>query len=116
MAGPDSSRREDPDRVGVNRFAWDLLSQGPTPLAGEPGAEFRDRGPMVPPGTYQVRLTADGKSYTAPLELKMDPRVKASNEDVQKQNELGRKIVAQVSADSRGDWHDSRSARCRRAD
>jgi hypothetical protein len=44
-----------------------------------------------------VRLTADGKSYTASLELKLDPRVKASNEDVQKQVELGRKIVAHVS-------------------
>ena len=86
-----------PTDVGVNRFAWDLRSQGPTPLAGEPGAEFRNRGPMVPPGSYQVRLTADGKSYTAPLELKLDPRVKASIEDVQKQVELGRKIVAQVS-------------------
>ena len=86
-----------PTAVGVNRFAWDLRSQGPTPLAGEPGAEFRNRGPMVPPGTYQVRLTADGKSYTAPLELKIDPRVKASIDDVQKQVELGRKIVAEVS-------------------
>jgi hypothetical protein len=86
-----------PTDVGVNRFAWDLRQEGPTPLAGEPGAEFRNRGPMVPPGTYHVRLTADGKSYTASLELKLDPRVKASNEDVQKQVELGRKIVAHVS-------------------
>ncbi len=31
------------------------------------------------------------------MELKLDPRVKASNEDVQKQVELGREIVAQVS-------------------
>jgi hypothetical protein len=83
--------------VGVNRFAWDLRLQGPTPLAGEPGAEFRNRGPMVPPGAYQVRLTAEGKSYTTPLELKADPRVKASGDDLQKQSELGRKIVAQVS-------------------
>ncbi len=51
----------------------------------------------MPPGAYQVRLTVDGKSYTAPLELKLDARVKASNEDVQKQVELGRKIVVQVS-------------------
>ncbi len=96
---PDQTPPEEkiPTDVGVNRFAWDLRSQGPTPLAGEPGAEFRNRGPMVPPGTYQVRLTAEGKSYTAPLELKLDPRVKASNEDVLKQVELGRKIVAQVS-------------------
>ena len=86
-----------PTDVGVNRFAWDLRSQGPTPLAGEPGAEFRNRGPIVSPGAYQVRLTADGKSYTAPLELKLDPRVKASIEDVQKQLELERKIVADVS-------------------
>jgi hypothetical protein len=86
-----------PTDVGVNRFAWDLRSEGPTPLAGEPGAEFRNRGPIVPPGAYQVRLTADGKSYTAPLELKVDPRVKVSAEDVQKQAELERKIVADVS-------------------
>jgi hypothetical protein len=87
-----------PTDVGLNRFAWDMRGQGPTPLAGEPGAEIRNLGPMVPPGAYQVRLTADGKSYTAPLELKLDPRVKASIEDAQKQVELGRKIVAMVSA------------------
>ena len=52
---------------------------------------------MVPPGAYQVRLTAEGKSYTAPLELKADPRAKVSNDDLQKQSELGRKIVAQVT-------------------
>jgi photosystem II stability/assembly factor-like uncharacterized protein len=86
-----------PTETGINRFAWDLRMQGAVPLAGEPGAEFRNRGPMVPPGSYQVRLTSEGKSYTAPLELKLDPRVKASVEDVQKQSELGRKIVAQVS-------------------
>jgi len=44
-----------------------------------------------------VRLTAEGKSYTEPLELKADPRVKVSGDDLQKQSELGRKIVAQVS-------------------
>src|SRR5208337_1578723 len=96
---PDQTPPEEkiPTDVGVNRFAWDLRLQGPTPLAGEPSAEFRNRGPMVPPGSYQVRLTADGKSYTVPLELKMDARVKTSIEDVQKQVELGRKIVTQVS-------------------
>src|SRR5208282_993518 len=96
---PDQTPPEEkiPTDVGVNRFAWDLRLQGPTPLAGEPSAEFRNRGPMVPPGAYQVRLTADGKSYTVPLELKMDARVKTSIEDVQKQVELGRKIVTQVS-------------------
>jgi len=100
-----------PTDVGVNRFAWDLRTAGAAPLAGEPGAEFRNRGPMVPPGNYQVRLTVDGKSFTAPLELKLDPRVKASNEDVEKQSELGRKIVAEVSEihDAVGTMRDIRS-------
>jgi len=86
-----------PASAGLNRFAWDLRSQGPVPMAGEPGAEFRNRGFMVLPGAYQVRLTVDGKSYTAPLELKVDARVKVSNEDLQKQAELAGKIVMQVS-------------------
>jgi hypothetical protein len=86
-----------PANAGLNRFTWDLRSQGPVPLAGEPGAEFRNRGLMVLPGVYQVRLTAEGKSYTAPLELKVDARVKVSNEALQKQVELAGKIVAQVS-------------------
>jgi hypothetical protein len=32
--------------------------------------------PWAPPGSYVVRLTAGGKSYTQPLTLRLDPRVK----------------------------------------
>ena len=32
-------------------------------------------GPWAQPGQYTVKLTVDGKSYTQPLTLKMDPRV-----------------------------------------
>jgi hypothetical protein len=86
-----------PADAGLNRFAWNLRSEGATPLAGEPGAEFRNQGVMATPGTYQVRLTVEGKPYTEPLEVKLDQRVKVSNEDVEKQTELGRKIVAEIS-------------------
>ena len=34
--------------------------------------------PWAPPGTYTVRLTADGKQYEQPLTLRLDPRVKTS--------------------------------------
>ena len=34
--------------------------------------------PWAPPGQYTVRLTVDGKTYTQPLTLKLDPRVKTS--------------------------------------
>jgi hypothetical protein len=32
--------------------------------------------PWAPPGVYTVRLTVDGKSYTQPITVKLDPRVK----------------------------------------
>ena len=87
-----------PAVAGLNRFIWDLRGEGPTPLPGEPGAEDRNRGQMVPPGSYQVRLTAEGKSYTAPpFELKIDARIKVSDSDLQKQFELERKVRAEIS-------------------
>src|SRR5262249_17485714 len=33
-------------------------------------------GPLVNPGIYTLKLTVDGKTYTGPVEVKMDPRVK----------------------------------------
>jgi len=86
----------------MNRFAWDLRYEGPHKLPGEVGAEFRSRGPIAPPGNYQVRLTAEEKTLTAPLELKMDPRVNVSLADVQKEFELELKIRSTLS-----DLHDT---------
>ena len=91
-----------PAEAGMNRFAWDLRYEGPRKLPGEVGAEFRSRGPMAPPGNYQVRLTAEGKSQTVPLELKMDPRSNVSLGDMQKEFDLELKIRTLLS-----DLHDT---------
>jgi len=91
-----------PVEVGMNRFAWNLLYEGPRELPGEVGAEFRNRGPMALPGKYQVRLTANGKSMTAPLELRVDQRANVSLADLQKQFDLELKIRDQLS-----DLHDT---------
>jgi hypothetical protein len=40
---------------------------------------------MTLPGRYTVRLTVDGQSQTAPLEVVMDPRVKTPLADLQAQ-------------------------------
>jgi len=56
------------------------------------------RGPVAVPGHYQVRLTVLGKSYTAPLEIKPDPRLKVTQADLQKQFDLLMKIRDQLSA------------------
>ena len=44
------------------------------------------------PGDYSVVLTAGGKSFTQPLPMKMDPRVKASPADLTKQFELSKAV------------------------
>jgi hypothetical protein len=81
----------------LNRFTWNLRVDGPHKLPGEVGAEYRNKGPFALPGNYQVRLTAEGKSQTVPLELKLDPRVNVSMADLEKQWDLDMKIRDQLS-------------------
>jgi hypothetical protein len=50
-------------------------------------------GPQALPGSYQVRLTVDGKTYTQPFKLTMDPRVKTTPQDLEKQFSLELKLV-----------------------
>ncbi len=81
--------------AGMHRFVWDLRY---TPAPGPPlfpGAAFFGFGgasPAALPGTYTVKLTVDGKSYTQPLTVKMDPRIKAPLVDLQRQFETGMAI------------------------
>jgi photosystem II stability/assembly factor-like uncharacterized protein len=70
--------------AGMHRFLWDIHYQpipggggrGGLPIAAVPHDTVpAPSGPWAPPGTYTVKLTVDGRSYTQPLTLKMDPRV-----------------------------------------
>jgi photosystem II stability/assembly factor-like uncharacterized protein len=76
---------------GMHRFTWDMHYD---PIGGGGGGRGGGGGggavphrtypgvnsPWVAPGTYSVRLTADGKSMTQPIVVKMDPRVKITPE------------------------------------
>jgi photosystem II stability/assembly factor-like uncharacterized protein len=66
--------------AGMHRWVWDLR---PTPTAGGRrsgggGGDIFGRGgeARALPGTYTLKLTVNGKSYTQPLAVKMDPRVR----------------------------------------
>ena len=82
-------------KAGMHRFLWDMHY---TPIAGvEPefpiSATYRNTAPQatspwVVPGDYTVTLTVDGKTFTQPLTVVMDPRVKASAADLQEQFDL----------------------------
>ena len=82
-------------KAGMHRFLWDMHY---TPIAGvEPefpiSATYRNTAPQatspwVVPGVYAVTVTVDGKTFTQPLTVAMDPRVKASAADLQEQFDI----------------------------
>jgi photosystem II stability/assembly factor-like uncharacterized protein len=87
-----------PAKAGMNRFVWDLRYEMPRPV---PGAVYdggaTPKGPLAVPGSYQVRLTVAGQSYSAPLDLRLDPRLTASPAALAKQLALALKIRDTVS-------------------
>jgi photosystem II stability/assembly factor-like uncharacterized protein len=96
-----------PAGAGMHRFVWDLRYPTPGVLGRDYpiSAIYRDTpreplGPFVLPGQYQVRLTAGGKTYTQPLTVKMDPRVKASPEVLRRQLALATTLAAALDRDA----------------
>jgi len=69
-------------RAGMHRISWDLRYQPLGEGGGRGGNAVPRRtypaanAPWAPPGAYTVRLTAGDKTYTQPLVLHLDPRVK----------------------------------------
>jgi len=86
-----------PTEAGLNRFTWDMHYEGSTRVPRSPLWGGNTDGPVAVPGKYQVRLTVQGKSFTAPLELKPDPRSKATQADLEKQFDLRLKIRDRVT-------------------
>ncbi len=86
-----------PTEAGLNRFVWDMRYEGASRVPKSPLWGGGTDGPEAVPGQYQVRLTVQGKTYTAPLEIKADPRLKATQADLQKQLDLLLKIRDSVT-------------------
>ncbi len=80
-----------PVKAGHNRFEWNLRRstiEKPRGVVVWGGA----RGAKVVPGTYQVKLTVGDWTQTRDLVVKLDPRLKTSEEDLAKQAELGSQV------------------------
>ena len=91
-----------PVRAGVNRFVWDLRYPGATRLRGNKTGEEAERGPLVLPGTFQVRLTVGGHTLTESFEVVNDPRSPASLEDLREQLDCLLAIRDRISAACEG--------------
>jgi photosystem II stability/assembly factor-like uncharacterized protein len=103
---------------GINRFVWNLQYPHPTALPfgffGErleyteytlpdhavPGEtpRFQPPGPFVSPGTYDLVLTVNGKSYRQKLQLAPDPRMHISASDYAAQFDLSKKFCDLMEA------------------
>jgi photosystem II stability/assembly factor-like uncharacterized protein len=79
--------------AGTHRFVWDLryAFAGPRRRSRRGGG-----GPIAVPGRYTVKLTAAGKTISVPLVVKMDPRVKTSAADLERQFQLASKLATGV--------------------
>ena len=97
-----------PTAAGGNRAVWDLRYTKPMPIGpygtgaypisalyGATPAE--PRGPLVAPGTYEARLTVNGKTYRQSFQVTLDPRVRTSAQGISEQRDLGVKILDAMS-------------------
>ncbi len=89
---------------GMHRFVWDLhYAPMPDAVPEYPiAAVYRNTAPVptspwVMPGNYSVVMTLFGQSYQQPLTVKMDPRVKSSAADLQKQFDFSKQLYDQLT-------------------
>ncbi len=92
---------------GMHRWVWDLHYPAPTaatheyPIAAVPHRTPREpEGQLVVPGAYTVRLTVSGESYTVPLNIKLDPRVKTTQQELEQQFDLATRLSAMMTESS----------------
>jgi photosystem II stability/assembly factor-like uncharacterized protein len=83
---------------GVQKATWDLQWEGARKIkggkidTGDPAS-----GPRAVPGTYQVRLTVDGTTKTAPLKVVADPRGAAAQADLDTQLAFALRVRDDIS-------------------
>ena len=103
--------------AGMHRWVWDLHYPSPTstdheyPIAAIAGDTPREPlGPHAVPGKYTVRLTVNGKSYSSPLTVQMDPRVKTPLAGLEQQFEVETRLASLMTRSAQA-VRESRSMR-----
>ena len=82
----------------MNRFVWDLRAEGPATFPGMILWAANTRGPISPPGNYQVRLTAAGETQTQPFAVRRDPDLQdVTDADLMEQAKLAVEVRDKVS-------------------
>jgi photosystem II stability/assembly factor-like uncharacterized protein len=97
VSGNKEPRDAPSAKAGLNRYVWNLRVKPPIKVPGLVMQELNTGGPIVPPGSYTIKLTAGGNTYTAPLILKADPRLKITQTDFDEQYQFAVKLRDRVN-------------------
>ncbi len=104
MGDPEDEQEEEekgephaPKEAGLNRFVWNMRYPDPNKVEGYVSSDGAMSGPAVAPGTYQVQLTVGDQSLTETFEVQKDPRIGATQEDLEAQLALHLKIRDKLS-------------------
>ena len=85
--------------AGLQRLNWDLRFNRATDFPGLIMWDATTRGPVAPPGAYQIRVSAEGQSATQSFAVRREPHVLAevTDADLQKEFELAMQIRNKTS-------------------
>jgi photosystem II stability/assembly factor-like uncharacterized protein len=88
-----------PVAAGLHRVTWDLRYPGATDFPGMIMWAAGTRGPMAPPGTYSVRVTADDKSATESFAIAREPHVlkDVTDQDLREEFDLAMNVRNKTS-------------------
>jgi hypothetical protein len=90
-----------PAEAGMSRFVWDMRYPNARELPPDGplvGAEYpRAQAPTALPGRYIARLSVQGQDYERPFEIRKDPRITATDADLEAQFELMTQIRERIS-------------------
>jgi photosystem II stability/assembly factor-like uncharacterized protein len=85
-----------PVEPGMNRFVWDMRYPDAAKIEDEPQVmdqlEGALKGAVAAPGSYSVRLDVDGERSDARFEIRSDPRIRATQADLDAQFALRAKL------------------------
>jgi len=84
--------------AGVHSVSWDLRYPGPTTFPGMILWGASTSGPVAPPGSYTVRLAADGATSTQKLDVRLNSHFEGvTDADLAEQFALAVKLRDEVS-------------------
>ena len=96
----DSSEESEPKvptSAGTNQFVWDLRHPAPLRLEDDIVTARVLVGPLTTPGEYTVELAVGDESFSTLFQVLPDPRITASQADLERQAELLLRIRDRIS-------------------